>query len=68
MSKFAHVAAETRKRVRESPAADEADLNISAISKKSKKAVSVKSPAPVTTEDADLEEKVEDDEDTSASA
>ena len=67
MSKFAHVAAETRKRVRESPAADEADLNISAISKKSKKAVSVKSPTPVTTED-DLEEKVEDDEDTSASA
>ena len=69
MSKFAHVAAETRKRVRESSAADEADLvksNISAISKKSKKAVSVKSPTPVTTEDADLEEEVEDDEDTSA--
>ena len=69
MSKFAHVAAETRKRVRESSAADEADLvksNISAISKKSKKAVNVKSPTPVTTEDADLEEEVEDDEDTSA--
>jgi nucleolar protein 15 len=69
MSKFAHVAAETRKRVRESTAADEADLvrsNISAISKKAKKPVSEKTPVPATSADADLEEEADDEEDTSA--